>query len=83
MEPSDSHPLVKRARKVVVAVGGGTLLLIGVVLLFIPGPGTVFLISGFGLLATEFVWARRWLRIVRERAGQAAKQVRGQTEGEE
>lgn len=79
-ESDEPHPLVRRARRVVVAVGGGTLLLIGVVLLFIPGPGTPFLISGFALLATEFVWARRWLRLVKERAARATRQVRGDSE---
>ncbi|MCB9792478.1 MAG: PGPGW domain-containing protein [Alphaproteobacteria bacterium] len=70
------NPVVRHARRVVVAVGGVSLLLVGVVLLFIPGPGTAAILAGFALLATEFVWARRWLRIVKERAGEAVDQAR-------
>lgn len=47
-------------RKIVALVFGLTLLLIGVALLVLPGPG--ILVGGIGLaiLATEFWWAR-WL----------------------
>ena len=47
-------------RKVVALVIGGTLLLIGLALLFLPGPGTVVGGIGLAVLATEFWWAR-WL----------------------
>ncbi|MGC1490280.1 MAG: PGPGW domain-containing protein, partial [Candidatus Acidiferrum sp.] len=40
-------------------VGGFTLLLIGVVMLVTPGPGWLVIFLGLGLLAAEFVWARR------------------------
>jgi uncharacterized protein (TIGR02611 family) len=48
-------------------VGGFTLLLIGVVMLITPGPGWLVILLGLGLLAAEFVWARRLMdRIKRE-----------------
>jgi tellurite resistance protein TerC len=50
------------ARRLVVAVIGGTLLAIGVVLLVVPGPGLLTISIGLGVLALEFAWARRWLR---------------------
>jgi len=49
------------ARKIVVAVVGGTTILIGVILLALPGPGLVVLSLGLGTLAIEFAFARRWL----------------------
>jgi uncharacterized protein (TIGR02611 family) len=45
-----------RAGRVIV---GLVLLMIGVVLLFIPGPGFPFVIGGLTLLSYEFEWARR------------------------
>lgn len=65
------------ARKVVVAVVGGTVVLIGVVLLFLPGPAFVVIPIGLAILGLEFAWARRWLRHVKERAQDAAGRLRG------
>ena len=58
------------ARKIVVAVIGGTIVLFGVALLFLPGPGSVVIPIGLLVLASEFAWAR-WLlrrgkRVVKE-----------------
>lgn len=53
---------VKQARRVIVAVVGGTVLLIGVALLVLPGPAVVVIPLGLAILATEFVWARRLLK---------------------
>jgi uncharacterized protein (TIGR02611 family) len=41
--------------------GGFALLALGVVLLVGPGPGWLVILLGLGLLAAEFVWARRLL----------------------
>jgi tellurite resistance protein TerC len=48
-------------RKVVVAVVGGTVILIGICLLVLPGPAFLVIPAGLAILATEFVWARRWI----------------------
>ena len=53
----------KRALKIVV---GFTLLLIGAVMIFSPGPGLLTILLGLGLLAAEFVWARRLLNHLKE-----------------
>jgi uncharacterized protein (TIGR02611 family) len=48
-------------------VGGFTLLLVGIVMLVTPGPGWIVILLGLGLLAAEFVWAKRLMdRIKRE-----------------
>lgn len=49
-------------KKIIVTVIGGTLLLFGIALLVLPGPAFVVIPLGLAILATEFVWARRWLR---------------------
>jgi tellurite resistance protein TerC len=60
--------LSRVARKVGVSVGGGALLLAGVAMLVLPGPGLVVIIAGLALLATEFAWARRPLAAMKTRA---------------
>jgi uncharacterized protein (TIGR02611 family) len=52
----------RAVRKVVVTIAGTVVLLIGILLLFIPGPAFVVIPAGFGILAIEFDWARRWMQ---------------------
>ncbi|HEX8076615.1 MAG TPA: PGPGW domain-containing protein [Chthoniobacterales bacterium] len=48
-------------RKLVVAIIGGTVLLIGVALIVLPGPAFIVIPIGLAILATEFAWAQRAL----------------------
>jgi uncharacterized protein (TIGR02611 family) len=57
---------VKVVRRVIVSVIGATVLLIGIALLVLPGPAFVVIPVGLAILATEYAWARRWLRKVRQ-----------------
>jgi uncharacterized protein (TIGR02611 family) len=58
---------VEQVRRISRIVGGFTLLLVGIVMLVTPGPGWLVILLGLGLLAAEFVWARRLMdRIKRE-----------------
>jgi tellurite resistance protein TerC len=50
---------IKQVKRVVVTVLGFTVLLIGVAMLVLPGPAFVIIPVGLGILATEFIWARR------------------------
>ena len=47
------HPV----RWAIVAAVGTTISLLGLVFLFIPGPGLPLIILGVAILATEFAWA--------------------------
>ena len=49
---------VKRS---VVTVAGGALIIGGVALMVLPGPGILLVVAGLAVLATEYVWARRVL----------------------
>lgn len=59
----DVPPLVRR---VIVGVIGGTILFLGVAMIVLPGPAIIVIPVGLAVLATEFVWARRWLRHARK-----------------
>jgi uncharacterized protein (TIGR02611 family) len=56
---------IKVVRRVIVSVVGATVVLIGIALLVLPGPAFVVIPVGLAILATEYAWARRWLRKVR------------------
>jgi tellurite resistance protein TerC len=56
------------AKRIVVAVIGGTITLLGLALVVLPGPAFIVLPIGLSILATEFLWARRWLRKLRRTA---------------
>ncbi len=61
----------KAARTVVVTLVGGTVVLIGVVMLVVPGPAFVVIPIGLAILGLEWAWARRLLRAVKEKGGEA------------
>jgi uncharacterized protein (TIGR02611 family) len=57
---------IKLVRRVIVSVIGATVLLIGIALLVLPGPAFIVIPVGLAILATEYAWARRWLKKVRQ-----------------
>jgi len=57
----------RQARKLVVAVIGMTVLLIGIVMMVAPGPAFIVIPCGLAILATEFVWAKRLLDYAKRR----------------
>jgi tellurite resistance protein TerC/cation:H+ antiporter len=63
--------LKRSTRKIVVALVGFLTLLIGIVLLALPGPGIVVIILGLFILSTEFEWAKDYL----EKAKSAQKKA--------
>lgn len=57
----------KNARRLVVAVIGGTVVLIGILLGPLPFvPAVVIIPLGLAILATEFVWAQQLLKKVKQ-----------------
>ena len=61
--------LPKTLRRVVVGVIGGTIVLIGIALLVLPGPALIVIPLGLLILGSEFAWARRLLRRGKEMIG--------------
>lgn len=55
-----------QARRFFKILVGFTLLLIGVVMIVTPGPGVLTIVLALGVLAAEFVWARRLLDGLKE-----------------
>ena len=66
------------AKRVAITVVGGTILLIGIALIVLPGPAFVVIPIGLAILSVEFAWARRWLRKVREKISRTSAELRGE-----
>ena len=59
---SKPNPVTRTARKVGVSVAGATTVAVGVVLIPLPGPGTLIVLAGLGILGSEFPAAERAAR---------------------
>jgi len=57
-----SRVTVTTVRRLFFLIAGTTILLVGAVMLLLPGPGVLVMFLGLGLLAVEFVWARAWIK---------------------
>lgn len=63
---------MKYLRKLIIAIIGGTVLLIGVALIVLPGPAFIVIPVGLAILATEFAWARRAMTRAKAMVGKKA-----------
>jgi uncharacterized protein (TIGR02611 family) len=74
----EKHPFYgsyKVAKRIVIGIVGGTVLLLGVVMMVTPGPGIPAILVGLGILGVEFAWARHWLKKVKAKAGDVTRAV--------
>ena len=68
---------VEQVRRIFLVIAGFTLLLAGGVMLITPGPGILVIFLGLGLLAAEFVWARRLMDRLKHEGGRLADRFAG------
>lgn len=66
----------RQARRLAILLIGGTVLLIGVALIFLPGPAVVVIPAGLAILGLEFSWARRFLGRVRSQISEQHRRMR-------
>jgi uncharacterized protein (TIGR02611 family) len=67
--------LARNGKRIGIAVVGGFLVVAGIALLVLPGPGWLVIFLGLGILATEFVWAERLLNKAKQKAQEARAKV--------
>jgi len=63
----------KSIKRVTKAIIGGAVLLVGIALLVLPGPGLLLVLAGLLILASEFPALERYVDPVRDRAMKAAE----------
>jgi hypothetical protein len=74
----------RNGKRVGVTIAGFVVLLAGAAMLVLPGPGILVIIAGLAILATEYVWAQRLLKVAKEKANQAKDAIlRKKEAGEE
>jgi uncharacterized protein (TIGR02611 family) len=69
--------IAKNGRRIAISVLGFVLVLGGLVLLVLPGPGLLLIIAGLAVLATEYVWAQRALNFAKQKATEAKDRAFG------
>jgi len=67
---------IETGKKIVLSVFGVTLLIVGVALLVLPGPGILVIFIGLVVLAGEYVWAKKFLKKFREESGKIRKKIK-------
>jgi uncharacterized protein (TIGR02611 family) len=65
-------------RQIGVAFMGFTVLILGILMLPLPGPGSLVIFAGLAILALEFQWALRWLQRTQALTQFVAARVRSQ-----
>lgn len=65
----------RNSKRVAVTIAGFAVLLAGVAMLVLPGPGLLVIIAGLGILSTEYVWAQRMLATAKRKAEEAKDAV--------
>src|SRR5262245_19732504 len=79
----DNHPLsgtYKVAKRIVIGVVGGTVLIMGVIMMVTPGPGIAGILLGLGILGIEFAWARIWLKRLKAKGQDVVRVLRNKKE---
>ena len=65
----------RNGQRIAVTIAGFLVMLAGVALLVLPGPGWLLIFVGLGILSTEYLWARRLLDTAKRKAEQAKNAV--------
>jgi len=63
-------------KKCIIAITGGTVVLLGIAMIALPGPAVVVIPAGLAILATEFLWARLALQRCKGMATKAQRRLR-------
>ena len=66
----------RAARRVAIAVIGTTVILLGIAMLVLPGPGLLTIVGGLAILGLEFAFARRWLQRIKKETRSTVEKVK-------
>jgi hypothetical protein len=66
--------MARTAKRLTVLVSGGLLVLIGIVLLVLPGPGLILVLAGLLVLSSEFPAVDKYIDPIQHKAMEAMEQ---------
>ena len=72
----EKHPLYspyRMAKRIAIGIVGGSVLVVGICMIVLPGPAFVVIPVGLGILGLEFAWARSWLKKAKAKAQEVAQ----------
>lgn len=52
---------LKQLKRILIAIIGGTIVVIGLFMIVLPGPAFIVIPLGLSILATEFIWAKKMI----------------------
>lgn len=84
--------ILRSSKRIAVTAVGGVLVLAGLAMLVLPGPGLLVVVAGFAVLGTEYAWAAAALdrtksaaetagRVAKDTAGKAGRAAKGAAKG--
>ncbi len=56
---------IKTIKRIIITIIGFTVLIIGMAMIVLPGPAIIVIPLGLAILASEFLWARRLLKRIK------------------
>jgi uncharacterized protein (TIGR02611 family) len=68
--------VARSSKRVAVTIVGGAILVAGLAMLVLPGPGFIVIVIGFAILGTEYAWAASALERTKRTAEKASKAAR-------
>jgi uncharacterized protein (TIGR02611 family) len=81
----EKHPLYspyRMAKRIAIGIVGGSVLVVGICMIVLPGPAFVVIPVGLGILGLEFAWARSWLKKAKRKAEEVARAFKNGKSGD-
>ena len=66
----------RNSKRVAVTLVGAAVVVAGLAMLVLPGPGIVVVVLGFAILGTEYAWAQAGLERTKKAADSAGKKTK-------
>ncbi|MFP5377335.1 MAG: PGPGW domain-containing protein [Acidimicrobiia bacterium] len=69
--------VLRSSRRIAVSVVGAALVVAGLAMVVLPGPGLLVVVAGFAVLGTEYAWAAAALERTKRTAARAGRAAGG------
>ncbi len=66
----------KIVRQILVMLVGIPVIIVGIILLPLPGPGWVVILAGLYIISREFAWARKYIDFIEAKLRMIAKKIK-------
>jgi len=70
------HVTGRTIKRIAITIAGVIVILAGIAMLVLPGPGLLTIVFGLMILGAEFEFARKWVHHIKMRARQAIDYAR-------